>query len=287
MTKLFHKLALIQSQLRSIPETGFNSFHKYSYATAEDIIGAVRPICSQHGVFISITCTSHQILKDGKAASVVVTLTATDAETGESTTCSMAGYAEDAKSDKSLWKAVTGASKYCIRSFFCLATCDDPENEEASERSTPSTPTPAANGKPPSQPVMNLNGSVPADSVATTKVRSEARPAQAGSQSSPPDDSGTTSLRSEARPAQAGSHQTQSQAQATSPAGNGRAAVGLLEATTSEMTRLGWDVHQGREYLQLTYACRSRKELSEHHLRDFLGHLQSLEAPGARAPVIS
>lgn len=136
MSALFSKLTLIQSQLRSIPESGRNTFHNYRYATAEDIINAVRPICSEHGVFISITCNEYQILKEGKAASVVITLTAIDAESGESTSCTMPGYAEDSKSDKSLWKAITGASKYCLRAFFCLATTDDPELEDSPQQQT-------------------------------------------------------------------------------------------------------------------------------------------------------
>lgn len=110
MSKLFSKLTLVQSHLKSIPETGRNTFHNYKYATAEDIINTVRPICSAHGLFISISCSDHQILKDGKAASVMVTLAVTDSETGEAATCTMPGYAEDAKSDKSLWKAVTGST---------------------------------------------------------------------------------------------------------------------------------------------------------------------------------
>lgn len=130
MSKLFAKLAQIQASLRSVPESGHNKFHGYSYATAEDIINAVRPICSATGIFISISCIEHQILNDGKAASVIVALTATDCETGESTICTMPGYAEDVKSDKSLWKAMTGATKYAIRSFFCLASGDDPEHAD-------------------------------------------------------------------------------------------------------------------------------------------------------------
>lgn len=50
------------------------------------------------------------------------------------------------KSDKSLYKAITGASKYCIRNFFCLATGDDPEKDEP-DRSAP---------KPASNPLMDL-----------------------------------------------------------------------------------------------------------------------------------
>jgi len=67
VSKLFAKLSKIQSQLKSIPETGRNTFHGYKYATAEDIINSVRPVCSEHGVFVSISCTESQILKDGKA----------------------------------------------------------------------------------------------------------------------------------------------------------------------------------------------------------------------------
>lgn len=138
MGKLFTKLAKVQGQLKSIPESGRNTFHKYNYATAMDIINAVRPVCAENGLVVSLSCVDQQILNDGKAAFVVVTLTVTDSETGESAFSTMPGYAEDAKSDKSLWKAITGASKYAIRSFFCLATTDDPENDSESER-TPKT----------------------------------------------------------------------------------------------------------------------------------------------------
>jgi len=69
-----------------------------------------------------------------------VTLTLTDCETGESTAVQCPGYAEEPKSDKSLWKAITGSSKYILRSFFCLATTDDPEQEDDQVQS-PSKPS--------------------------------------------------------------------------------------------------------------------------------------------------
>lgn len=131
MSKLFAKLAKLQSELKSIPETGKNTHFNYKYSTAEDIIGTVRPLCAENGLAINLSCTSHEILKDGRAASVIMTLTLTDSESGESTICTMPGYAEDSKSDKALYKAITGASKYCIRNFFCLATGDDPEKDDA------------------------------------------------------------------------------------------------------------------------------------------------------------
>lgn len=136
MSKLFTKLAKVQSQLKSIPENGFNKFHSYKYSTSEDIINTVRPLCAESGLVVTIGCTSQEIQREGKAAFVIIQLTVTDSESGESTSCLMPGYAEDAKSDKSLYKAITGATKYALRNFFCLATGDDPEKDEP-ERSTP------------------------------------------------------------------------------------------------------------------------------------------------------
>jgi hypothetical protein len=49
-----------------------------------------------------------------------------------------------------------------------------------------------------------------------------------------------------------------------------------------EMKRLGWSTEQGREYLKRTYGKRSRQELDDAELLDFLHHLEaqsSLQTP--------
>lgn len=50
-----------------------------------------------------------------------------------------------------------------------------------------------------------------------------------------------------------------------------------------EMKRLGWSTEQGREYLKRTYGKRSRQELDDAELLDFLHYLESqpstLQAP--------
>jgi len=124
-------------------------------------------------VFVSISCTESQILKDGKAASVVVTLTLTDCETGESTTAQCPGYAEEPKSDKSLWKAVTGACKYVIRSFFCLATTDDPEQDDQERMSSkPSTVKPGRSVTASTPGSVNHLQSVPSEPAPNKPVTS-------------------------------------------------------------------------------------------------------------------
>ncbi|MEM9771502.1 MAG: hypothetical protein AAF889_07900 [Cyanobacteria bacterium P01_D01_bin.73] len=45
---------------------------------------------------------------------------------------------------------------------------------------------------------------------------------------------------------------------------------------TALMRQVGWDTNQGRAYLQSTYGKRSRAELTDQELMQFLGHLQTL-----------
>lgn len=250
MSKLFVKLAKIQAQLKSIPETGRNSFHGYNYATAENIINAVRPVCSEHGVFISISCTESQILKDVKAASVTVTLTLTDCETGESTFAQCPGYAEDAKSDKSLWKAITGASKYVIRSFFCLATTDDPEQEDDQVR--PSS-NPSVTNSQPTKPVA-VNTAQPSASTTVNQTVNSLHPVP----SEPATNKPVTN--------------------------NGVSTTALIDQTAVEMARAGWTTAEGRLFLEQTFSKRTRKDLTASELHQFLSHLRSLPSAPPRAP---
>ncbi|MGD1931638.1 MAG: hypothetical protein ACFB12_22285 [Leptolyngbyaceae cyanobacterium] len=64
----------------------------------------------------------------------------------------------------------------------------------------------------------------------------------------------------------------------------------VIAQTDIELRRLGWSVETGRDYLEKTYDKRSRHELSEEELIQFLCHLESLsESPpsadfGGRLP---
>ncbi|NJR39013.1 MAG: hypothetical protein HC781_09465 [Leptolyngbyaceae cyanobacterium CSU_1_4] len=46
-----------------------------------------------------------------------------------------------------------------------------------------------------------------------------------------------------------------------------------------EMKRLGWTTIQGREYLKQRYGKRSRQELNDSELLDFLAYLENQPAP--------
>lgn len=54
--EIYEKLALIQEELKA-PKTEFNSFGKFSYRTAENILQAVKPIAKRHGCVVVLTDT--------------------------------------------------------------------------------------------------------------------------------------------------------------------------------------------------------------------------------------
>ncbi len=142
-TELFRKLLQVQQNLRPIAETGKNTYQRYSYATALDILEPVKRICNKLGLFIYLDVTSSAI-EPGKAR-CTVTLTTVDCETGEALSINSCGYSEDwsykenrATGDKAIYKAITGATKYAVREMFALASTDDPEKDEI--RATKSKP---------------------------------------------------------------------------------------------------------------------------------------------------
>jgi len=54
----------------------------------------------------------------------------------------------------------------------------------------------------------------------------------------------------------------------------------VLMETDVELRRLGWDSKKGREHLKRTYSKRSRQELSETELYDFLAYLKTQPSLG-------
>ncbi len=133
--ELYKKLLQVQRTLKPIAETGKNTYQKYSYATALDILEPVKRTCNELGLFLYLDVIESEI-EPGKAR-CTVKLTVVDSESGESLSINSCGYSEDwsykenrATGDKAIYKAITGATKYAVREMFALASTDDPEKEE-------------------------------------------------------------------------------------------------------------------------------------------------------------
>jgi hypothetical protein len=152
---LFQKVLAVQKAITAVPKRGYNSFHKYHYATEADIL-SIKETLNDHGLVILPT-TLHQetgFKPDGKSwASVTLLFRVVDADSGESIDSQFTGYAED-NFDKAIYKATTGANKYFYLKFFGIATEDDPEREEA--LSPPGRPYAAGQPNTASLPVKSF-----------------------------------------------------------------------------------------------------------------------------------
>lgn len=51
---VFKKLAKVQSELKA-PKNQYNSFGKYSYRSAEDILAAAKPLCIENGLLLTLS----------------------------------------------------------------------------------------------------------------------------------------------------------------------------------------------------------------------------------------
>ncbi|MGB3310447.1 MAG: hypothetical protein WBA86_11945, partial [Nodosilinea sp.] len=54
----------------------------------------------------------------------------------------------------------------------------------------------------------------------------------------------------------------------------------IIAQTDVELQRLGWGVSQGREFLEKTYGKRSRHDLTDDELLEFLLYLETQSLPG-------
>jgi hypothetical protein len=53
----------------------------------------------------------------------------------------------------------------------------------------------------------------------------------------------------------------------------------IIAQTDVELQRLGWGVNQGREFLEKTYGKRSRHDLTDEELLEFLLYLETQPSP--------
>lgn len=131
--KLVKKLAEVMKEVKYIQKTGYNSFHKYKYATEADVNEKVREELSARDVIMipnvrSQSSRTHTTAKGNTEyiVTVEVEFTFYDGETGESIVFTTFGEGQDA-GDKGTYKAITGAQKYALMKAFMIPTGDDPE----------------------------------------------------------------------------------------------------------------------------------------------------------------
>jgi hypothetical protein len=124
---LYQKIAKVMSNVSRVPKNGYNSFHKYHYATESDLTESIRPMILEAGLVFFSNVLEQE--RNGEFTKAKMEFTLADIETGESITSTYWGEGQD-KGDKGLYKAFTGATKYFLMKTFLIPTGDDSEQDD-------------------------------------------------------------------------------------------------------------------------------------------------------------
>jgi len=124
---MIEKLINIQRELKA-PKTQFNSFGKYNYRNAEDIIEAVKPLCHAEGFILTI---SDDVVEVGGRVYVKATALVIDKDKN---VVNATAFAREALEQKGMNEAqITGsassyARKYALNGLFAI---DDTKDADA------------------------------------------------------------------------------------------------------------------------------------------------------------
>ena len=127
--KVYSKLVEVQNKLKA-PKSQFNSFGKYNYRNAEDILEAVKPILKEIG---ATTFLKDEIALIGDRYYLKTTAIFVDIETGEK--IEVEAIAREAEEKKGMDSAqVTGATssyarKYALNGLFLIDDTKDNDHD--------------------------------------------------------------------------------------------------------------------------------------------------------------
>src|SRR5690625_5139585 len=144
MSNLTEKLIHIQKEIKA-PKNNYNSFGKYKYRSAEDILEAVKPLNAEHGLLLTLTDEPVFI---GDWHYIKATATITDGNE----THSVSAYARESENKKGMdHSQVTGtassyARKYALNGLYLIDDTKDADTDEyQSQSKEPSQPRKASN----------------------------------------------------------------------------------------------------------------------------------------------
>lgn len=125
---MIKNLIQIQNELKA-PKSNYNSFGKYSYRSAEDILTAVKPILAKYNCQLTI---SDDVIAVGNRIYIRATATITDVDGNSQTVSALAREAEEKKgmdASQITGTASSYARKYCLNGLFLIDDCKDADTD--------------------------------------------------------------------------------------------------------------------------------------------------------------
>jgi len=128
MSSLIEKLITIQKELKA-PKSQYNSFGKYNYRSAEDILESVKPLNAKHGLLLTLT---DEPILIGDWHYIKATATITDGQKSIDVTA----YARESENKKGMdHSQVTGtassyARKYALNGLYLIDDTKDADTDE-------------------------------------------------------------------------------------------------------------------------------------------------------------
>jgi len=129
------ELINIQLELKA-PKSNYNSFGKYNYRSAEDILTAVKPLLQKYGCQMTLT---DELVNLGERYYIKATATLTDSNGGRVTTTA---YAREDETKKGMdGSQITGtassyARKYALNGLFLIDDTKEADTDEYHNQTT-------------------------------------------------------------------------------------------------------------------------------------------------------
>lgn len=141
---LFAKMATVMKTVTRVPKEGYNGFHKYKYATADDVADVIREAMGDANLALFVEMGEprqevYEYESDGgkKKQTIRTTIlfhfTFACGDTGATRTVPWTGQVDD-NSDKAVNKCATLAEKYFLMKTFVVSAGDDPDGDGDKQR---------------------------------------------------------------------------------------------------------------------------------------------------------
>ena len=129
------KMVAVMGEVNRLPKNGYNSFHKYKYATSEDVADCVRSAMAKHG--LAFLPSVDEVTRDKDITRMCMTMRFLDSETGQILESPWVAEAGD-KGDKGINKCITAGVKYFLLKTFIISSGDE-EDADSTSHEAPNT----------------------------------------------------------------------------------------------------------------------------------------------------